>query len=251
MPVSRHSTLFAALMAAPIAASAPLGFAQALVPGQFVGGQVIVGSTAKSNAPLVAAIVARGLSVIERDDVSGALLVSVDAGKELAACDELRTLAGVAYAELNHIGGGGIVPNDTLFSSQWHHVNTGQTGGTSDADIDSDLAWNLETGSVDTVIAVLDTGIDSDHPEFAGRIAPGGFDFVNEDNNPEADHAHGAWVSGCIGANANNGFSGAGVDWACKILPIKVLNASNGGTTFDLAQGINYCAANPTSTSSP
>ncbi|MDX9910831.1 MAG: S8 family serine peptidase [Phycisphaerales bacterium] len=245
MPIALRSAVFAALCVAPIAASTPLAFAQGLMPGQFVGGQVIVGSTTKSNAPLMAALAARGLSVIERDDVSGALLVSVDVGKERAACDELRTLAGVAYVELNDVGGVGITPNDTFFGQQWHHVNTGQTSGTTDADIDSDLAWELETGSVNTVIAVLDTGIDSDNPEFAGRIAPGGFDFVDEDDDPEDTDSHGTLVSGCIGANANNSFSGAGVDWACKILPIRVVNPGSGSTSFNISQGINYCAINP------
>ncbi|MGH9905409.1 MAG: S8 family serine peptidase [Pyrinomonadaceae bacterium] len=117
----------------------------------------------------------------------------------------------------------------------------GQTGGTLDADIDAVEGWQITTGSSSTVVAVLDTGIDSDHPEFQGRILPG-FDFVNNDGDPEADHPHGVSVSGIIAANSDNSFSIAGIDHNVKILPVKVLNSLNQGTTSDLAEGLIFAA---------
>jgi subtilisin family serine protease len=186
-----------------------------------------------------------GLTIAETDAISGTLRIQVPPGTEDHWVIRLTRTAGIAFAERNGLGGGGQVPNDTLFANQWHHRNTGQSGGTPGADLNTTAAWDVTTGSTDIVVAVLDTGIDTDHPEFAGRIDPNGYDFVNEDPNPEADHPHGSQVAGMLCANANNGFAVTGVDWQCKVMPIKVLNANNAGTTFDLAQGLNYCATQP------
>jgi len=101
--------------------------------------------------------------------------------------------------------------------------------------------WQISRGSTSIVAAVLDTGIDSDHPEFAGRILPG-FDFVNEDADPETAHHHGSKVTGMLAANADNAFAVAGVDHRAGILPVKVLDDYNGGDTFDLAQGLTFAA---------
>lgn len=60
---------------------------------------------------------------------------------------------------------GEVFPNDPLFSSQWPLHNTGQTGGTPDADMDAPEAWSVTTGSMTTVVAVIDTGIDYTHPD--------------------------------------------------------------------------------------
>ena len=146
------------------------------------------------------------------------------------------------FGDGNYIGeGGDVIPDDTSFGDLWHLNNTGQSGGTPDADIEAIEAWDITTGSNSIVVAVLDTGIDSDHPEFLGRVLPG-FDFVNEDSDPEADHPHGALVSGILAANADNSFAVAGVDHFAKILPVKVLNASNLGTLADLIEGLTYAA---------
>ena len=90
---------------------------------------------------------------------------------------------------------------------------------------------------------MLDTGIDHDHAEFSGRIVSG-FDFVNNDADPEDDHFHGSAVSGLLGANANNNFQVAGVDQHCKIMPVKVLDQNNAGQTTWLVDGIVHAYTN-------
>lgn len=148
----------------------------------------------------------------------------------------------VEYAEPNALGqGGDFIPNDTFFSEQWQLHNTGQSGGTPDADIDAVEGWQITKGSPAIVAAVLDTGIESNHTEFQGRIVPGS-DFVNEDDDPEADHPHGVLVTGVLGANTDNDFAGAGVDHRVSILPVKVLDEENRGTLFDLVQGLIFAA---------
>ncbi|MCA8975946.1 MAG: S8 family serine peptidase [Planctomycetes bacterium] len=217
----------------------------ALAQASFAPGDVLVLPAAKQAAAVEARIRAAGLEIAETDKFSGVMRVRVPVGSEDEWVKRLGDDAGTEYAEKNGLGSGGLVPNDTHFVQQWHLRNTGQAGGTPGADIRATDAWDVTTGSTTTIIAVLDTGIDSDHTDFIGRIAPGGYDFVNQDNDPEADHPHGSWVSGAMCANANNGFGVAGVDWQCKVLPIKVLNSSNGGTTANLASALNYVATLP------
>jgi thermitase len=147
------------------------------------------------------------------------------------------------YAEPNYIGQGGdvLTPDDPFFPAQWHLDNVGQTSGLVDADIDAVEGWQIASGSSSVVVAIRDTGIDFAHPEFLGRILPG-YDFVNEDDDPAADHPHGVLVAGLLAANANNGLGVAGVDHAASILPVKVLNAQNAGTVSDLAEGLVFAA---------
>ncbi len=235
-----HAALAAIVLADPVYAQV---HAQVLAQRSAVPGEVLVCAATGSEAKIAAAVGALGLVVLEQDAISGVMRVAVPKGEEDLWIQAWSFWPDVSYAEPNGVGMGGLIPNDTYFSSQWHLRNTGQSGGTPGADIEVVPAWDMTTGSPSVVIAVLDTGIDSDHPEFVGRIDPDGMDFVNTDDDPEADHPHGTWVSGCLGANANNGFAVAGVDWNCQILPVKVLNRFNAGTTFDLAQGLNYAAS--------
>jgi subtilisin family serine protease len=210
-----------------------------------VPGELIVGFTASATPQQQAALhAALGAREIQDLGIARAFLVKLDPGASLADAQlQYASSPLVRSAELNHWGEGGFVPNDTWYGNQWHHNNTGQSGGTAGADIQSQSGWDASRGSASVTVAVLDTGITSAHPEFAGRIVAG-FDCVNEDSNPEDDQGHGTLVTGLLAANADNGFSAAGVDHFCKIMPIKVLNASNSGTVADLIQGIGIASAN-------
>jgi thermitase len=100
-------------------------------------------------------------------------------------------------------------------------------------------AWNLTTGSQDIIIAVVDSGIMLDHPEFAGRLVPG-YDFVNHDDRADDDMGHGTQVAGIIAAALNNGQGVAGVCPNCRLMPVKVLNQNNLGSWSQLSQGILF-----------
>ena len=118
------------------------------------------------------------------------------------------------------------VPNDPYFSNLWAMRNTGQSGGTPNADIDAVSAWDITTGSDNVVVAVIDTGIDYRHPDIAANIwtNPGetegnhhddddngyiddvhGYNFVENDGNVIDMHSHGTHVSGTIAGRGNNG----------------------------------------------
>lgn len=102
-------------------------------------------------------------------------------------------------------------------------------------------AWEITTGSPDVVIAILDTGITKEHPEFQDKFLAG-YDFYNDDEDPSDDHGHGTHVSGIAAAAVNNDEGMAGVCGGCSILPVKVLNENNAGVWSDVADGIIYAA---------
>lgn len=143
-------------------------------------------------------------------------------------------------------------PNDPLFSPyQWNLNNTGQTicygsGSTSlvcysnltpGADIDAPEAWDITTGAM-VRIAVLSTGVEMDHPDLAGKIVAGGYDFVNDDDDPSDDNWRGTYQAGIAAAMTDNGRDVAGVSWGAEILPIKVLDSAGDGTWATMASGI-------------
>ena len=197
------------------------------VPGELIVG-FIASATPQQQASLNAALGAREIQDL---GFARAVLVKFDPAVSLADLQlQYQSSALVESADPNYWGEGGVIPNDTWYGNQWHHNNTGQFGGTPGADIESQSGWENSRGNSSVTVAVLDSGIDSDHPEFAGRIVAG-FDCVGEDANPEDDNGHGTLVTGLLAANADNGFAAAGVDHFCMIMPIKVLNANNSGTS--------------------
>jgi len=146
------------------------------------------------------------------------------------------------------------IPNDQYYTAQWWSENDGTYHNNYqvpnyfpdcevDADIDLEAAWQLTTGCSSVVIALLDTGMKLDHPEMANRII-GGYDFVNDDDDPTDDNGHGSNVGGIAFATGNNGSIHAGVNWSSDVLIVKVLNQNNTGEWTDLADGIIWAVDN-------
>ena len=113
--------------------------------------------------------------------LQGMQLVSVDSGQSVAAAEHaLESDPDVLYAEPNAIRHASVIPNDPYFSQLWAMLNTGQSirgvAGTPDADSDVAEAWDARiTG--DTIVAVLDTGVDTTHPDLTPNLLPG-HDYV-------------------------------------------------------------------------
>lgn len=104
-------------------------------------------------------------------------------------------------------------------------------------------AWDFTLGNPNVVIAILDTGVNANHPEFAGRIVPG-YDFINYDANPDDDNGHGTHVAGIATAGTNNGIGNVGICGACSLMPVKILSNTGTGLWSQVAAGITFAADN-------
>jgi serine protease len=182
-----------------------------------------------------------------------------------SAVAALRSQPGIAIAQPDYRVSIATTPNDPAFGSLWGLDNTGQSGGTANADIGAPEAWNTSTGTGHTIVAVIDTGVDYNHPDLKAnmwknsREIPGngidddgngyrddvyGYDFANNDSNPMDDNGHGTHVSGTIGAVGDNGVGVAGIDWHTKIMALKFLDSSGSGYLSNAVRALNYAVAN-------
>jgi len=180
----------------------------------------------------------------------------------------------VAYAEPNFILHLPVIPNDEYFEDQWALNNSGQLGGSPDADIDAVEAWDIETGSTDIIIASVDTGVEYTHSDLEDNIwvNPGedlngngamdqsdfneidddengyiddiiGWDFVDNDNDPIDTYFHGTICAGVHCMVSNNEIGGAGICWECKTL-IAQFSKSHSGQVIWCVNAIKYAADN-------
>ena len=175
--------------------------------------------------------------------------------------EELRNHPDVSDVSPNYIlYADTTIPNDPRFNELWGLHNTGQTGGTADVDIDAPEAWDKTTGSSDVIVAVIDTGVDYNHPDLAANIWVNPFeiiDGVDNDGNgyiddihginaitgsgePMDDNGHGTHCSGTIGAVGNNGLGVVGVNWNVTIMGTKFLNANGSGSTSNAITCLDY-----------
>jgi hypothetical protein len=173
---------------------------------------------------------------------------------------ELKALASVQLVQLNHkVSNRSTIPDDTDFASQWHHTNTGQTGGTNDADIDTDEAWDITTGGLsafgDTIVACIleNGGGNLSHPDLIGNawhnygeIPNNGIDDdgngyiddfdgwnINNDNDDIGIGNHGTQVSSMIGAVGNNNIGISGVNHKVKLMMVRGQSASNEASVLE------------------
>jgi serine protease len=151
-----------------------------------------------------------------------------------ALLDKLRASSlsqDVEAIEPNYIYRATVAPNDPQYSRQWHLHN-----------IHAEQAWEENRGKGITV-AVIDTGV-SKVPDLAQTEFVAGYDFVNNKVNADDDNGHGTHVAGTVAQSTNNNYGVAGVAYEAKIMPLKVLAASGGGTISDIAEAIRFAADN-------
>lgn len=133
-------------------------------------------------------------------------------------------------------------PNDPAFNRQWalENIASSTAQGKAGADIDALEGWEVTVGSSNVLVAVIDIGVDIDHPDLAGRTVAG-VDVVDDDGNPappDAADEHGTAVAGVTAASADNGEGIAGVDWRARILPVRFASGNGcalGTCAWDLA----------------
>ena len=165
------------------------------------------------------------------------------------AIKALRQRTDISDAQPNFMRHSRAIPNDTLYNEQWHYPH-----------IRLPEAWDITTGNPNVIVAVIDSGILSGHPDFQGKLVQG-YDMISNasnagdgdgvDSNPEdpgdrglgdgSSSFHGTHVAGTVAAATNNNSGVAGVAWQSRIMPMRVLGLE-GGTSFDLIQAILYAA---------
>jgi type VII secretion-associated serine protease mycosin len=238
--VSRaHRTVLAVLLllgaALPVAAAEPEANSDSTGDESWViPGEVVVQLRASAG---MARLDQRGMRVTDAlggtERVGEPMVVSTGGRAVDQAIADLRADPAVAFAEPNYrvelADETGIVVNDPETADQYSLDRMRVRD-----------AWTRETGAAN-VIAVLDTGVQSSHPDLAGRLVAG-IDLVNDDANATDDNGHGTWVSGIIVANANDGYGIAGISWTDKVMPVKIMDGEGIGSTANLMEGIRWAA---------
>src|SRR6266545_5426138 len=180
------------------------------------------------------------------------------------AIAQFQSSGKVAYAEPDYIVQRTVTnPNDPKYTdgTLWGLNNTGQNGGTADADIDAPEGWDHRTTANSVIVAVIDTGVRYTHEDLAanmwtnpGEIAGNGIDddgdgYIDDvhginartgSGDPTDDYSHGTHVAGIIGAVGNNGTGVVGVAWGVKIMALKAFDSDGNTSDSDLIECINY-----------
>jgi subtilisin family serine protease len=229
-------------------APAGLGPTRQGQPG-FVPGQIIVGLRSGTSINTVAGEL--GASDVAALGGGNAFLLDLS-GDPSSRAAEARTLAGVSYAEPNWLRQLHVDPNDPDFPVKWDLNNDGDVSlcdGSDCPSVDADMDW-LEafellgsSFSGMAVVAVIDTGIDPNHPDLNDKIVPG-YDFLDGDTDPTDTYGHGTHVAGTVAPETNNSLGTAGVGFGpnIKIMPLRVCSTS-GCPTSAIVNAIYYAAS--------
>ena len=192
--------------------------------------------------------------------VRGGRLVVVRPRSGLATKVLLRRLRAhrdVTYAEPDYFQFSSAVktPNDPYYTRDWAVVD-----GSEDHDIDAPTAWGTRTSCAK--VAILDTGVDTDHPDLKDNVFKNddkpnngkdddkngyvddtyGYNAIKGKGSGEDDNGHGSHVAGIVGGRGNNTQGVAGVCWSTKVVPIKFMNSKGKGSTSDAIEGLEYAA---------
>lgn len=232
------AAVLATVMATSVHAQGP-GNAGATPPGtpaasaDWVEGRVLVQPRAGvSEQRLQRILEAQGSRGAERIRGLEVRVVNVPPQAEDAVIRALSRNPAIKFAEKDYLVPLSETPDDPRFDDAWHHPM-----------IDTPSAWRISKGD-NTIVAVLDTGIDSEHPDLQGQLVAG-WNSVDGSQDIDDIHGHGTRVAGTLGAATDNGIGVASVGWNTRIMPIRVTNRSDGvASSSDIARALTWAADN-------
>jgi thermitase len=163
---------------------------------------------------------------ISSKDRTWAIVVDIPFDLITSTVHKVKATGLAEYVEPNMKLQAQIVPNDPYWSLQWGPQK-----------LDADWAWNTTVGDHSVLVAVVDTGIDYNHPDLNPNYIPLGYDWVNNDSDPMDDHGHGTHVAGIIAAALSNGIGIAGLAQV-GIMAEKVFDSWGVGFDSWIAKGI-------------
>lgn len=175
---------------------------------------------------------------VKRFEKEGLELIKLEKAKDVkGAIEKLKKMKGIEFAEPDYLVRANYIPDDTYFYLMWGLNNT------SNIDIDAPEAWDIERGESSVTVAVIDTGVQTNHPDLAGQFVTG-YDFYSDDTSvyDGLDDDHGTHVAGTIAA-IDNSIGVIGVAPNIKIMPLKFLGP-DGGYISDAIDAINYAKQN-------
>jgi thermitase len=131
-----------------------------------------------------------------------------------------------------------FVPNDPYYSTNYPTSNYGNISQWAPQFIGAEQAWDVTLGDPSINIAIVDTGVDANHPDLAGKVVLTK-SYVNGERSSDT-FGHGTHVAGIAAASINNGTGTAGICGHCSLMSVKVLGADGSGLTSDVASGIAF-----------
>ncbi|MQR96995.1 S8 family peptidase [Fictibacillus phosphorivorans] len=180
----------------------------------------------------------KSLAVKGKDEVkekgSKFHVIKVKDGNVDAAIAEYEASGDVEYAEPNYTYHASWTPNDTYFSNGVQYAPQ---------KVGAQSAWDITRGSSTTKIAIIDTGVDYNHPDLAGKVIKG-YDYVSDDWDPMDQNDHGTHAAGIAAAATNNARGIAGMAPNVSIYAVRVLDANGSGSLDDVANGIYHAVDN-------
>lgn len=214
--------------------------------------------------------ISRALGAYVKSSIPSQNIVVVKRAFFESAESAVKTLAQnplVDVAEPNYIYRINKLSNDPMMGQLWGLKNVGQADpkgqvGVAGVDVGAEQAWDITTGDPNMVVAVIDTGIDFNHPDLAPNLwtneaeangQPGvdddgngviddihGYNAITGTGDAMDDQGHGSHCSGTIGARGDDGVGIVGVNWNVKLMAVKFLSASGSGTLEDALKAIDY-----------
>lgn len=177
-------------------------------------------------ANLVVKAGGKSVSKVPVEGQAMAMVVDVPSDNLSLLLNEAQASGLTRYVEPDMVFKVQSVPNDPYYSNQWALPK-----------IQADWAWNTTKGNSSIVVAVIDTGIDYNHPDIKNNYVALGYDWANNDSDPLDDNGHGTHVSGIIGAVLNNAVGIAGIAQV-SIMAEKAFNSTGWGFETNLANAI-------------
>jgi subtilisin family serine protease len=198
---------------------------------EHVPGRLLAGLRPRTDPAGLARTLAGRRALIRRHSPAlGVATLDVPEEASGAILESLRQSGLFDFVEPDYYGHTAGQPDDPSYNAQWHLPRIG-----------APLAWSLTTGSDSIVVAVIDSGVYSRHPDLASKLVPG-WNFVKDSADTSDVMGHGTAVAGTVAAATNNGIGVAGVNWRSRIMPLVAVDEKDFSAYSDIAAAIEYAA---------